>query len=57
MARNKGCQYQKKSFKFFAGEGSQEPDKCDRCRAKDQKCAVCNNGSEFVDRGFAIIKR
>ena len=56
-ARNKGNQWQKKSFKFSVSSGDKQYEKCDRCKAQGEKCKVCNNYSEFIDRGFVIIKR
>ncbi len=57
MERNRGLQYHKKRFKFFASGGDKDPEKCDFCKADKEKCKVCSGYSEFINRGFAIRVR
>ena len=48
-----GCQWHKKKFSVSMSI-SKEPDKCEHCKVKGEKCQVCQDYSEFVDRGFII---
>jgi recombinational DNA repair protein RecR len=53
----KGCQFQKKRFTVPMSSGEKAYTKCERCKAQGEKCKICQDGSEFIDRGFVIIKR
>ena len=53
--RNRGLKYTQKKFSVPMRSGDKTYNRCDHCKAK--KCDKCEDGSEFVDRGFVVIKR
>lgn len=52
-----GCRWQDRGFSVYMTDTRKDPDKCLRCKAPKEKCRVCQNFSEFVDRGYYLIDK
>jgi hypothetical protein len=58
VTHGSGCRFQEKGFSvYMTAPNNKALDKCDRCKAKDRKCADCRHYSNFVDRGFILIDK